>query len=130
MKYFIASFKWIMLAAGLLTCTMVVGLFAPDTLLNSNFGETISGNVANIIVRNWAALITLIGAMLIYGAFEPKVRRFALLIASISKIIFIILVLFFGKSYLGFDIGTAIIFDSVMVILFAAYLLLTTKNKN
>ena len=30
--------------------------------------------VADIVVRNWGLLVTLIGAMLIYGAFNPSSR--------------------------------------------------------
>ncbi len=63
------------------------------------------------------------GVMLIYGAFKPAVRKFSLTIAGLSKVIFIILVLYFGNQYMGFGAGTAVIIDSVMVFLFILYLL-------
>lgn len=125
MRFFITNFKWIMFISGLLTCTMFLGLISPEASLKSNFGETMEGPIAEIIVRNWGALIGLMGIMLIYGAFNETVRRFSLVIAGISKVIFIILVLSSAKSYLGFGAGTAVIADSIMVVLYIAYLYLS-----
>ena len=125
MRFFIKYFKWIMLVSGILTCTMLTGLFAPQYLVQSNFGEGIEGAAAEIIVRNWSALIGLMGIMLIAGAFDRSIRRFCLLIAGISKLIFILLVLSIGTSYLEQGIGTAIIVDSVMIVLYAAYLVMS-----
>ena len=123
MRFFLEKFKWVMLVSGLLTITMVIGLFSPKSSMLSNFGETLDGPLAEIIVRNWSALIFLMGAMLVYGAFVEPVRKFALVIAGISKIIFIALVLTFGTKYLGFGAGTAVIADSIMVLLYTAYLI-------
>jgi hypothetical protein len=125
MRFFLTNFKWIMLLSGLLTCTMFLALFSPQASLKSNFNETMDGPVASIIVRNWGALIGLMGIMLIFGAFNKPVRRFTLVIAGISKIIFIILVLSAGKSYFGLGAGNAVIADSIMVVLYIVYLLLS-----
>jgi hypothetical protein len=103
---------------------MFSGFISPQSLLNSTFGETIQGSQAEIIVRNWSALIGLMGIMLIYGAFVKSARRFALVIAGTSKVIFIFLVLMYGKQYMGFGAGTAVITDSIMVALYITYLLL------
>ena len=123
MRFFVSNFKWVMLIAGLLTCTMFMGLISPEASVKSNFGDELEGSAFEIIVRNWAALIGLMGIMLIYGAFVPAVRRFALVMAGISKIIFIILVLSSGESYMKFGAGLAVIIDSVMIVLFIVYLL-------
>jgi len=123
MRFYITNFKWVMLVSGLLTCTMFLGLFSPEASLKTNFGETTEWPLSGIIVRNWAALIGLMGIMLIYGAFNSTVRRFVLVIAGISKIIFIALVLTSGKSYFGLGAGTAVIADSIMVVLYIIYLL-------
>ena len=118
-----------MLIAGLLTCTMFIGLISPEASLKSNFGDDLEGSSYEIIVRNWAALIGLMGIMLIYGAFVPAVRRFSLVMAGISKVIFIILVFSLGAPYLKFGAGIAVVVDSVMVVLFAAYLLFSRSLK-
>jgi hypothetical protein len=70
---FIAThIKWIMLAAGVLTCTMILAAIAPQAVFLSNFGETLSGPGAVLVVRNWGVLIALVGAMLVYGAFNRR----------------------------------------------------------
>jgi hypothetical protein len=130
MRFFVTNFKWIMLVAGLLTCTMLSGLISPQSSVKTNFGDTLEGPIAEIVVRNWAALIGLMGIMLIYGAFAPRVRQFSLVIAGISKVVFIILILSLGKPYLKFGAGTAVIVDSIMVLLFVVYLVLTHGSNN
>ena len=129
MHFFVSNFKWLMLVSGLLTCSMFVGLFSPESSLKSNFGEKLEPGPENIIVRNWSALIGLIGIVLIYGAFKPAVRQFSLIIAGISKVIFIILILYFGKQYMDFGAGTAVIVDSIMVLLFILYLSVSGSTK-
>lgn len=123
MARFHRLFKWIMLAAGLMTCSMFYALFAPAASLQANFGEGIDGAVAEIVVRNWGALIGLMGVLLIVGAFRREVRTVALLVAGASKLVFIALVLSLGQAYLPFQVGMAVAIDAVMLTLFAIYLL-------
>ena len=115
-----------MLLSGLLTCTMLYAAIAPEAALMSTFGESISGPLAEIIVRNWGALITLVGGLLIYGAFQPLYRPLILVFSSISKLIFIGLVLTVGNEYLG-KAGLVVAFDSLVVTIFVTYLL-TAKH--
>jgi hypothetical protein len=121
MSWVAANIRWIMLVAGALTCTMVYAAIAPEAALRSTFGEALEGPLAEIVVRNWGVLITLIGAMLIYGAYHPPVRPLVLTVAATSKLAFIGLVLGHGGRYLG-HAGMAIAVDVVLVALFAAYL--------
>jgi hypothetical protein len=122
MRVIRANIKWIMLVSGLLTCTMIYAAIAPQAALRSTFGETLTGPVAEIVVRNWGVLIALIGAMLIYGAFNAAVRPLVLVVAGVSKLVFILLVLAQGSRYLGQQAGIAIAIDAVWVALFALYL--------
>ncbi len=107
-----------MLITGVLTCTMAYAIFFPQAALTSMFGESLSGGaLAEIVVRSWGALITLVGAMLIYGAFTPKERPLILTIAGLSKLIFVGLLILFGSQYLP-RIVTPIVVDSIAIILF------------
>jgi len=115
--------RWVMLISGVLTATMIQAAIAPDAALESNFGETVSSPVAFLVVRNWGALIALVGGMLIYGAFNPLHRPLVLVVAGVSKVIFIALVLSEGTRYLSYNAGVAIAIDSLMVLLFAWYLI-------
>ncbi|MCU0823292.1 MAG: hypothetical protein MUF77_01455 [Leptospira sp.] len=134
MKFIFKNIKWIMLLSGILTCTMLLSLFDPSLGLLLTFGDKIDGNLANIVVRNWGALIAIIGGMLIYGAYYESSRALVLVVASGSKTIFIFLNLIFGQIYFSKS-GVAIVFDSLIVIVFISYLMLnrnkgdlTTKN--
>jgi hypothetical protein len=129
MRIITANIKWIMLVSGLLTCTMIYAAIAPQAALRGTFGEALTGPVAEIVVRNWGVLITLVGAMLVYGAFHAAVRPLVLAVAAASKLVFILLVLAQGGRYLGHQAGIAIAIDAVWVVLFALYLAATRGER-
>ena len=129
MNWVVAKIKWVMLLSGVLTSTMVYAAVAPQAALRSTFGASLEGPLAEIVVRNWGALIALVGAMLIYGAFNPRSRPLVLTVAGLSKLIFIALVLVYGAQYLGHQAGVAVAVDSVMVILFVWYLVAARRDE-
>jgi len=114
-------FAGIMIASGLLTLTMLYGAISPSGAIQSMFGETPDGAFASIIVPNWSILVGLMGALLIYGALKPSARKLALVVAGASKVAFISLIFAQGDRYLS-GLGAAVAIDSVMVVLFAAYI--------
>jgi hypothetical protein len=101
---------------------MIFAAIAPQAALRGTFGETLTGPLAEIVVRNWGVLITVVGAMLIYGAYRPESRTLVLTVAILTKLVFIALVLAQGSRYLGQQAGIAIAIDAVWVALFACYL--------
>jgi hypothetical protein len=123
MRWIVAHMKWIMLVAGALTCTMFYGAVAPEAALQGTFGDTLQGPVANVVVRNWAVLIGLMGVMLIYGAFHVHVRPLVLVVAGLSKIVFVVLILTAGQSFLMYQAGIAVVSDAIQVLLFVWYLI-------
>ncbi len=123
MSLIVENMQWIMLVAGLLTLTMLQGVFAPRAAMQAFFGESIESPSAELVVRNWAALVAGGGAMLIYAAFNPEWRPLVLIFTGAGKLVFIALVLAHGGKYLKRQAGVAVMLDSVMVALFAAYLL-------
>ena len=120
MAWIVANIHRIMILSGLLTMTMIYATLAPDAALRSTFGESVSGPVADIVVRNWGALIALVGATLIYAARKPAVRPLALTVAGASKAVFIALVLSHGGRFLGYQAGIAVFVDVLWVIVFAS----------
>lgn len=122
MTWIAKNFKWVMLVSGVLTFTMVYAALFPRAALESNFGETLDGPLAEIVVRNWGALIALVGVMLIYGAFNAASRQLVLAVAGLSKAVFITLVLMQGAKYLGQPVRIALVIDALMVLLFVGYL--------
>ena len=122
MSWIVANIHRIMITSGVLTLTMVYAAIAPDAALRSTFGEALAGPVAGVVVRNWGALIALMGATLIYAARRPPLRPLALTVAGASKVIFITLVLSHGRRFLAYQAGVAVAVDLVWVIVFASYL--------
>ena len=123
MNWIGSNIRWIMIVSGVLTATMLYAAIAPGAAMQSTFGETLDGPLADLIVRNWGALIGLVGGMLIYGAFHQPARAIILTVAGTSKVLFIALVLSQGERYLARQAGIAVAIDSVMVALFCWYLL-------
>jgi hypothetical protein len=121
--WIVANIHRLMYVSGALTLTMVYAAIAPEAALRSTFGETLNGPVAEVVVRNWGALIALIGAMLIYAAPRPAIRPLALAVAGVSKAVFIALVLSQGGRFLAHQAGIAVAIDLIWVVVFAAYLL-------
>ena len=123
MEFIVSQFNWIMLAGGLLTMTMLHAAVAPRAAFRMLFGDEPDGPLALLLARNWGVLIGLTGAMLIWGALQPELRPMVLLVAGASKLAFVGLVLShppYRRKAL-----VALIVDSVLVALFAAYLLAT-----
>jgi len=119
MDWITGRIKPVMIVSGLLTCTMVLAALAPQAALRSIFGETLDGPLAEVVVRSWGALVGLVGAMLVYGAYVPAVRPLVLVVAGASKLIFIALALWQG---FGGRAVVTIVFDLAMVALYATYL--------
>lgn len=130
MNWVSGKIKWIMLVSGALTCTMLYAAIAPQAALQSTFGATLQGPLAEIVVRNWGALIFLIGAMLIYGAFHPPTRPLVLTIAGLSKLTFIGRVLAYGIPYLGLQAAVSLVVDLVMVALFVCCLAAARRSES
>jgi hypothetical protein len=110
-----------MLVSGILTATMIFAAIAPQMALRSTFGETLEGPLVEVVVRNWGALIAMVGCLLIYGAYDEPSRPLILVFAGATKIVFIALVLAQGARYLRRQAGIAVIVDLIMVVLFASY---------
>lgn len=72
LSWIVANIHRIMIVSGLLPMTMIYAAIAPEAALRSTFGDSVSGPVADIVVRNWGALIALVGAMLSMGRANPR----------------------------------------------------------
>ena len=128
MHWIASKVKWIMLISGVLTCSMFYVAIAPQAALNLMFGDTLAGPLAEIIVRNWGALIGLVGVMLIYGAYDPPGRPFILTVAAASKLIYISLVLTYGGQYLS-KAGMSLWSDGLEVVLFIICLIYLRRSR-
>ena len=122
MNFIIKYFNWVMLVWGAFTFTMIYGLIAPQAALESMFGASFDGALETIVVRSWSALIGLMGAALIYGAYSEKSRLFSISIVASSKVVFVSLMLLYGQEFIG-TAGMAIVMDCIFIILAGFYLI-------
>ncbi|MCT8335364.1 hypothetical protein NUH30_16905 [Leptospira sp. 85282-16] len=122
MNLIFSNIKWIMLGSGIITFSMILSALHPSLGLTLTFGDTLNGDLANIIVRNWGALIAITGGMLVYGAYNEPNRSLILVVSSMSKTTFVLLNLIYGQAYFAKS-GIALVFDSILVIIFVSYLL-------
>jgi len=128
MNFIIKNIKWVMLVAGVLTFTMFYGLFAPQAALESMFGASFNGTLESIVIRSWSALVGLIGVMLIYGAFSEKNRVFSISIAAFSKVVFVSLILLYGREFFS-TVAVAIMMDLAVIIFAVIYLIAVRIQK-
>ncbi|MDC0053200.1 hypothetical protein OAK05_02940 [Gammaproteobacteria bacterium] len=127
MNIIVKNIKWIMLFAGLVTCTTVAAVFAPQETLLSMFGTNLTEPLANLVVRSWGFLVSIMGALLIYGAFNEGSRMQCIVTAGISKIGFLLLILIFGVAYIDKLIVT-VVFDSIVVLILATYVVCSKRT--
>lgn len=123
MTWIVAKVKWIMLLAGLVSCAALWGAIEPKEASKYLFDKALKGDLADIIVRDWAVLLTLVGVMLIYGAFQPQHRTPILIGACISKLTFLVLMLVYGEDYFEEKAVWAFVAEIVMVALFVAFMI-------
>lgn len=121
--WIVGGIKWVMLISGFLTSSMIYAAIDPQRALGSMFGATLEGPLAEVLVRNWGVLVTLIGLLLIYAAFNPQVRTIVLVQAAVSKAVFVALLLAYFSQYLAPQALFTIALDSVTVLVFGWYLL-------
>ncbi len=128
MNFLTNRIKWLMIVSGVFTCSMLIAFLSPETAINSFFGETSMSPGDQVVVRNWGFLIFGVGALLIYGAFNHANRNLTLMIAIISKVVFVGLVLSQGALFLD-TLAVPVIVDSIIIVLFILYLLLERNQK-
>ena len=123
MPWIVTNIDWILIVCGALTMTMIMPFLAPRFAANYLFGEAPEGPVAEMVLRSWGQLIFSAGLLLIWAAYDESARLPILLFSIFGKATFIALVMARGRRWLGRPAMQAAVGDTVMVVLFAWYLL-------
>ncbi len=121
MTWIVDHIKGLMLLAGALTSTLLLAAISPQAALQATVGDTVQGPLAERVVRSWGVLVALVGAMQLYGAYHPAQRPLVLVVAGVSKLVFVGLILAQGSRYLG-SAGLTLVVDTLFAAVFAAYL--------
>ena len=120
MNIIVRNIKWIMLFSGVITCSTFFAVIAPQVALLSMFGSDLTEPLANLVARSWGFLVSIMGILLIYGAFNEDARMLCIITAGISKIGFLFLILIFGTDYID-NLWVTIVFDTIVVLTLATY---------
>jgi hypothetical protein len=123
MNWIVAKIRWVMLAAGALSCSMLYAAVKPSEAVDLLFDRALESLLAEVVVPAWAALLGLLGGMLLYGALVPQARTLILTVASAGKLVLPVVMLVHGRRYLDEGVVVLIAFDLVMVALFVAFLI-------
>ena len=111
----------ILIVTGALTATMLVQFFAPSWMVRHTYGEAPSGTASIALARHWGLLLFCVGALLVYSAFHPELRKPAVVLASVEKAGFVACV--FGTSLRKHPIASIMAAgDAVMTLLYVLYL--------
>lgn len=114
--------EMILIVTGVLTASMLLQFFAPVTMVRRNFGAELKDDVSILLARHWGLLVFCFGVLLILAARNEAIRVPVIIAAGVEKLGLIGFVLAGPLKKHPATLVVAIA-DSVMVLLYAGYLL-------
>ncbi len=112
----------ILLVSGVATMGAGVQFLAPRLILRLLYEVEPSEPTILLLARHWGLLIFLVGALLVYSAYDPSTRDPVLVVASLEKIVFAGFI-FLGpvrKTFVGAFVAAG---DTSFVLLYLMYFL-------
>ena len=76
----------ILIVTGVITATMFLQFLAPREIVRLMDDDVIADPVSLLVARHWGLLVGLLGALLVYAAFEPALRGPVVWVALIEKL--------------------------------------------
>jgi hypothetical protein len=110
----------ILIITGLATALAIIQCVVPRPILRFAFGIETPQPVTLLIASHWGLLIFLIGALLVYAAFQPSVRGPSMIIGSVEKLFLAALVFFGDMPKTGRTTALAVI-DTGIATLYLMY---------
>ena len=80
----------ILVIVGIINILPIMVFFSPSQT-NKLYGISLEGETLTLLMRHRGVLLSIVGISLIFAAFKPEYRVFAITLAFISKITFIFL---------------------------------------
>ncbi len=117
-----SSIGWILIVSGVSTAAggLAVCLF-PQHASQLLFGTKSTDGVMIFLIRHWGALLFVVCALTVYGAYVPATRTPILTAAVIEKFVIVGLI-FFGPVKRTVAMTAIAALDGTLAILFVAYL--------
>ena len=115
-----AHIETILVVTGLATALAIVQCVAPRRMLRFAFGFGTPQPVTLLMASHWGLLVFLIGALLVYAAFQPSVRVPSMVIGTVEKLFFAGLV-FFGDMPRTTRVKALAVIDTGIAVLYLMY---------
>ncbi|MCS6763999.1 MAG: hypothetical protein MO853_08625 [Candidatus Protistobacter heckmanni] len=107
---------------GWITMLPLLQFLAPSVVLSA--GNMQAGDDAGLFfARHWGIIVLCLGALLVYAANRPEIRRAVMFAAAVEKIDLVVRVAMAWNNPALQGMRPAVIADTVMVILYASHLL-------
>ena len=117
-----SSIVWILVGSGGITALGGLAvLLATKPLLRVAFGVEAVDRTVTFFVRHWGVLLFVIGALIVYSAYDPSVRPPVLTAAAFEKLAVGVLILV-GRVPRTPAIVAAALADAVFAIVYILYL--------
>lgn len=78
--------KPILVVTGMVTASMIAAFFAPAVVLDHLFVGVPSDAVSLAVTRHWGLLVFCFGALLIWAAYRPELRKPVLILTIVEKV--------------------------------------------
>jgi hypothetical protein len=111
----------ILLVTGAITCSMIVGVFAPGMVLKYCFLENRPSAGQMLMIQHWFLVVALTGSLIVYAAYQPAVRSAAVTVAAVEK--FSIGALVAASPARNWRLASIATIDGIMGLLYIGYLL-------
>lgn len=117
-----SSIVWILVGSGAVTCAAGLPAFLfPRQLLRIAFGIEDPSDGVVFFARHWGLLIFLVGALVVYSAYDPA-SRFPILIAAAAEKAVLVGQIFFGRMKRTVVMTAIALGDGLFAVLYVAYL--------
>ena len=111
----------VLIVTGAITATALALFVAPSWAVRYTFGELLPSAAMRVVARHWGLLLFCVGMLLIYSAYNPAIRKPAVVLASVEKAGFVACV--FGTSLRRDRIASLMATgDAAMALLYVFYL--------
>ena len=76
----------ILIGTGIVTASMIAAFFAPAVVLDQLFAGPPTDAVSHALMRHWGLLVFCFGALLIWAADRPELRKPVLIFTIVEKV--------------------------------------------
>ncbi len=115
-----AHIETILIITGLATALAIVQCVVPRPILRFAFGIETPQPATLLIASHWGLLVFLVGALLVYSAFQPSVRVPSMIVGTVEKLFFAGLV-FFGDMPRTARVKALAVADTGIAVLYLMY---------